>query len=124
MENQKSLSIINFAGTSSSRFNHRCPSNPDNFCYVCAQYVGKISKRKITNHIDGLYKVCFGIGISQQDKDWVPHMICNACYSMMTRCTNRGNKSNLKFTTPTIWKEPEDESDCYFCRCTIKGIKK
>lgn len=76
----------------------------------------------MTDRIEVFYEKCFNIKVSQQDKNWVPHVFCGSCYNMITRFEKHLNKSRLKFTIPTIWKEPLDKSDCYFCMTNVGSV--
>jgi len=40
---------------------------------------------------------------------------------MLNRWNASQQSKKVKFITPTIWKEPIDEGDCYFCQNTFKG---
>ena len=32
-------------------------------------------------------------------------------------------EKNIKFTSPTLWNQPKDKKDCYFCMKNIVGFK-
>lgn len=110
------------AGSSSSE--HSCNKNPDAFCYICSKYHFAADRRQISGKIKSIYKNCFGINVSNQDKKWTPHKICNACYMMMTRYVSDKESRDLKFVKPACWKEPSCEEDCYICMTKVTGINR
>lgn len=101
--------------------NHKCTGAPDTFCFVCGDH--KVAKKltKLTNAIRSLYEACFSMTVPNAEA-WTPHTICNACAAMLKRWKTRG-KNQLKFTSPTIWREPSSSADCYFCITDVSGIK-
>jgi hypothetical protein len=63
-----------------------------------------------------------GFKLGDQDKPWVPHIVCKTCTEHFCQWTN-GKRSCLKFEVPMVWREPKNHfHDCYFCIVTIIGI--
>ena len=120
-QTSKSSSKSNMACSSSE---HCCNKNVDAFCYICAKYHLSGDRRKISDNIKSLYKNCFGCDIHNQDKKWIPHEICSACYMMMSRCNSEKNTGNLKFVKPAYWEEPSCAENCYICLTNVKGMNK
>jgi len=119
------FSTQNFAGTSSTSSTydgHECSKDPNVFCYVCARYIGKKNTKRITDRFMTLYEKCFDMKVSLHLKHWIPNVVCGSCYNMINRFEKHQDKNKLKFKTPTIWKNPSDSSDCYFCRTEIEGV--
>lgn len=108
-------------GASTSK--HSCDKNSNIFCYICSEYIVKDHKL-ISERIKSIYKDCFNLDISNQDKKWVPHRICSGCYMMLSRWENSIDSKNLKFTIPTLWEEPLREEDCYFCMNDLTGFNR
>ena len=50
--------------------------------------------------------------------------MCSARYQMLNRWNDRQQSKEVKFITPTIWNEPIDEQNCYFCQNTCKGANR
>ena len=105
-----------------TRKTHTCVQDPDIFCYVCGNFEVIKYRRKITDTNKELYFDCFHMEIVDEDKPWVPDMICCNCLTMMTRYKNNSNKQELKFLVPTLWKKPKSKLDCYFCKIDVKGF--
>ena len=102
----------------------RCLNDPDNFCYICGQFTAKIQRRKFNDNVKKAYKLYFGCEVGDQDKNWAPHICCNACYSRLIEWHN-GKVRAMPFAVPMIWREPTShENDCYFCMTKIKGFTK
>lgn len=108
-------------GVSTSK--HACDKNSDVFCYICSKYI-VTDHKLISERIKSLYKDCFNLDITNQDKKWVPHRICSCCYMMLSRWENSRDRTNLKFTIPTLWKDPLRKEDCYFCINNVTGFRK
>ena len=98
---------------SSSRL--ACRNKTDVFCYICGEYTIVPYRKPVTKFIKRAYPTYFGMKLGDQDKDWVPHMVCNTCTEYIRRWTN-DNKSCLKFEIPIVWREPANHgTDCHFC---------
>jgi len=109
------------AGSSSSE--HSCNKNPDAFCYICSKFHFAADRRYISEKIKSIYKNCFGIDVSNQDKKLTPHKICNACYMMMIRYVS-DKESDLKFVKPACLKELSCEEDCYICMTKVTDMNR
>lgn len=93
----------------------KCVNNPDHFCYVCGEVTFASQKRSITPLIKKAYQLYFGYQIGDQDKQWAPHICCNACASSLRNWLNR-KKRSMRFAVPMVWREPTNHvNDCYFC---------
>ena len=67
------------------------------------------------------YHAYFCIKLADQDKAWVPHMVCKACTETLRRWTN--DKRGLNFGIPMVWREPTNHvTDCYFCTVDVTEI--
>ena len=102
----------------------QCKTSPDCFCYVCGYYIsGQHPSHKI---VEGTkywtaYRQYFGIGISDQDKSWAPHVICGCCRSILEGWL-RGSGRLSSFAVLSVWREPKNHHDDYYC-CMIKISK-
>ena len=107
---------------SSSR--HKCVNSPNSFCYICGCYTLLRQRRNITSFVMLAYKTYFEVPLGNQDKKWVPHIVCHNCEEMLRDWT-KGKRKGLPFGIPMVWREPKDHiSDCYFCIVNTKGIGK
>lgn len=43
---------------------------------------------------------------------------------MLSRWKNSRDRTNLKFTIPTLWKDPLRKEDCYFCMNNVTGFNR
>ena len=79
------------------------------------------SQLPITDFVKRAYFAYFGISIRNQDKPWVPHIVCSVCTTGLRKWTKlRGAK--MKFAVPMIWREPTNHvDDCYFCAISLSG---
>ena len=83
--------------------------------------LSKKHQNKITENLIKVYEECFGIYFQRNQQLWIPGFICPCCRTSLIRW-QAGNKSSLKFKTPTNWLEPnQDHSDCYFCLSELNG---
>lgn len=98
-----------------------CLNLPDNFCYICGEYVVKKHQRKITDFVQKVYHAYFGVKLGDQDKPWAPHKVCAVCVEDLRRWS-KGKKKTFRFGIPMIWREQRNHSDdCYFCSCDVTG---
>ena len=70
-------------------------NDPDNFCYICGQYAPPMHCIKFTPKVKIAYKFYFGCEVEYQDKNWFPHICCNACYSQLLRWLD-GKKKKMQ----------------------------
>jgi hypothetical protein len=88
-----------------------CLICPDNFCYICGDFVIKkttekhhrVCKKKV-------YYAYFGVKLADQSKSWAPHKVCSVCVAEL-RQWNKGKKKSFRFGVPMIWREPRNHSD-------------
>ena len=70
------------------------------------------------------YESYFGMKIGDQDKSWLPHVICGTCRSNLDGWL-RGDRHSMPFAIPRIWREPQNHiNDCYFCMVDISRLRK
>jgi len=100
MSTKKNKNITPDPSGSRQSIDHNCTGDPNCFCYVCAEYIWKKSRKNITEKIKSLFEICFDIEILQQDTNWVLHVICAACYNMLKRFEKHQNKNNLVTIRP------------------------
>ena len=61
------------------------------------------------------YHANFGMPVSDQDKRWAPHVMCEYCHRTL-KGWFRGEKKAMRFAIPRNWCEPSNHlTDCYFC---------
>lgn len=100
----------------------QCKNSPDDFCYVCGEYIKLVEwKKRISKAHERAYLSYFGINITDQTKNWIPHSICRDCHLGLIRWMNDcDGYSGLKFSKPMCWHEPKNHTtDCYFCLTRI-----
>jgi len=56
-----------------------CVKSADLFCYVCGEVTLVSQKHSITPLIKKAYHLYFGRKLGNQDKKWVPHIVCKSC---------------------------------------------
>ena len=101
-----------------------CKNKPDIFCYICSEYTIVPNRNQVTSFVKHAYHSYFGIKLGDQDKAWVPHMVCKSCTEYLCQWT-KGKKSCLKFGIPMVWREPTNHvTDCYFCTIDVTGINR
>lgn len=61
-----------------------CYNNPDDFCYVCGEYVIDKKKHTFTDSLQQKYEQYFGVAPASVDQRWTPSMICHSCQSILT----------------------------------------
>ncbi|GFV66831.1 uncharacterized protein TNCV_4303921 [Trichonephila clavipes] len=100
----------------------RCVPNPDCFCYICGEYVFAKYRKPISDFVKTAYHQYFKIKLCNQDKPWVPHIVCQKCVVCL-RLWPSGKRDAVMFETPMISREPQNHyDDCYFCVVKINGI--
>ena len=101
-----------------------CKNKPDVFCYICSEYTIVPNRNQVTSFIKHAYHSYFGNKLGDQDKAWLPHMVCKSCTEYLCQWT-KGKKSCLKFGIPMVWREPTNHvTDCYFCTIDVTGINR
>ena len=65
------------------------------------------------------YHLCVQDG--DQDKAWVPHIVCGNCRPTLERWYRRENR-RAKFGVPRVWCEPTDHfENCHVCKVVVNG---
>ena len=92
----------------------RCINHPDNFCYICGEYIPPTHHAKLSSRMKLVYAHFFGCKVGDEDKEWAPHTCCNRCRTSLSRWFD-GKRKQMPFGVPMIWREERDHvSDCYF----------
>ena len=78
-----------------------CKLHPDRFCYVCGKIVQLNRGFPLTKPLQEAYLQYFGFPVSNQDKNWVPHVICTNCRLVLSSWYSGKNRS-LKFGKPMM----------------------
>ena len=65
-----------------------CKNKPNIFCYICGEYTIVPNRNQVTSFIKHAYHSYFGITLGDQDKAWVPHMVCKSCTEYLCQWTN------------------------------------
>lgn len=101
-----------------------CKNSPDNFCYICGNFVVTLHRRRLTPLIKRAYLHYFGSEIDERDKSWLPKICCKTCAVALTGWL-KGTKKSLRFSCSMIWREQQNHiNDCYFCMTEIKGFSR
>ena len=104
-----------------------CRNLPDSFCYVCGFYVGpKYVSHKIVKGAKFwiAYRLYFGMSMGDEEKPWVPHVICEKL-SVKFRCmAERCKKSYTICCAESLEREKNYHDDCYFCMIDISKYRK
>lgn len=99
----------------------KCKTCPDSFCYVCADFITKSQRRKITPALKEAYQKVFDRSMSNLDKAWVPTSCCSSCRANLQLSVQK-QQIKLPFDLPAVWREPTDHTvDCYFCLTKTYG---
>ena len=62
-----------------------------------------------------MYHAYFGMSLGDQDKEWVPHIVCQTCFINLYNWA-------CKKLTPMVWREPSNHhDDCYYCMVKTIG---
>lgn len=81
------------------------------------------TRRPFNESAQLIYEACFSMNVSDQNETWVPHIIFDACRTMLNRWQNDKQKETvLKFTKPIIWRKPLCREDCYICTTKLAGM--
>jgi len=92
-----------------------CVNSADLFCYVCGEVMLASKRRSITPLIKKAYHLYFGCKLGDQDKKWVPHILCEWCAIRLGGWINRKGMA-MPFAVPMVWMETSNHiSDCYLC---------
>jgi hypothetical protein len=98
--------------------------DPNDFCYVCAQFVSG-SKRNFTATLQEAYWKCFKTSCSDVEKQFTPSFICSTCHRNLYRY-NETNDVKLPFRCPAIWTDysSHEHGVCYFCSIEKPSLKR
>lgn len=70
-----------------------------------------------------LFKQYFDLDIANQDRCWVPHIVCNACEHRLYDWSK--GKGHLSFGRPMISRDPTNHANnCYICLTNVFGFSK
>ena len=99
-----------------------CVISPDNFCFICGEYIVKSQQRNISDFVKKVYFAYFKLKLGDQDKPWAPHKVCRRCEEDL-RLWFKGKKNSFRFGIPVMWREQQNHTtDCYFCSVDVKGF--
>ena len=85
-----------------------CKNSPNCFYYVCGFYIsGKHTTYKIVKGTKywTAYRLHFEMDLGDQDKPWVPHVICRSCRSKLEGWL-MGSGKVMSFAVPRVWRVP------------------
>jgi len=93
---------------------HKCDLDHYIFCYICSKFEIKSLRKNIDDDIRETYKEIFGLEIDKlKINNYAPNIICNCCRKMLSCWKKDKNREDIKYSTPTIWKRPRCEEDCF-----------
>lgn len=102
---------------------YKCNKSSDIFCYICGKFTVIGQRRPITPKISELYEQYFSLKISNQDRCWVPHIVCLSCQSRLHEWVK--GKGQFAFGRPMIWRDPVNHiNNCYICLTNVFGFSK
>ena len=55
----------------------------DLFCYICGIYTLTRQRRNISLFVKRAYKAYFQVPLGDQEKKWVPNIVCHNCEKML-----------------------------------------
>ena len=61
----------------------------------------------ITDFVKRAYLTYFKIKLGDQNKPWASNIVCGACAATL-RNWSKGQKCDMKFGVPMVWREPKD----------------
>lgn len=100
---------------------YRCNKSSDMFCYICGRLTMIGQSCPITPQIRELYKQYFNINIANQEKCWVPHIVCNSCRLGLNEWYK--GKGHFTFGRPMVWRDPINHiNNCYICLTNVAGF--
>ena len=102
----------------------RCLNNPNVFCYICGEYTLQSNRKGISEFVKCAYLAYFKVMLGDQNKAWVPHIVCKQSVEHIRQWKKKDRKS-LRFGISMVWREPKNHfDDCYFCAVNPKGINR
>jgi len=57
---------------------HECDKSSA-FCFIYGEFEVSKYRRPLSDKLKSLYRDCFSFEITNQDVNWVPHIVCGAC---------------------------------------------
>lgn len=84
-----------------------CSNLPGVFCYIYGEYTPNES-RLISVFVKTASIRCFCVKLVDEDKSWAPHIVCKTCSEHLHQ---RPKRNCLKYGTPTVRSEPENNFD-------------
>jgi hypothetical protein len=69
-----------------------CLNSPDNFCYICGDFVIKKQQKHHRVCKKNVYYAYFGVKLGDQGKSWVPHKVCSVCVEELGAVVQRQEK--------------------------------
>lgn len=57
--------------------------------------------KPLSDKLKSLYRYGFGFGITNQDVNWVPHIACSSCNTMLMRWKETTTSEHMRFAKPT-----------------------
>lgn len=100
-----------------------CTNSVNSFCYVCGKFTPKSQKRTITDRIKNIYRDYFGCVVNNENKPWIPTIVCLSCTTNLYQW-GQGKIKSMPFAKPMLWLEPSNHIDCYFCKTEVFGFNK
>lgn len=100
-----------------------CPSNINNFCYICGHFTPLDRKHGVFSaELTKAYEKYFDQPVFS-GVPWVPDTICKTCYNGLLDWIHHKRKS-MSFGVPMIWVDPviHDPTNCYACANTVPGM--
>lgn len=97
-----------------------CASKINHFCHICGEY-NFDELKPVSDEVRDFY---FKRPFKDQDKSWAPKGACYNCVRGLNAWKN-GNKKQMSFGIPMVWREPQSHlDDCYFCCTKTFGFNK
>ena len=106
----------------------KCKYSADDFCYICGLFIPSKQRKTVLNEdsqnkIHVAYYKYFGCYITDQDKNWAPHVCCDNCRKTLCKWMD-GEERRMPFAVPRIWREPKcHQTDCFFCLVDFSNYK-
>lgn len=69
-----------------------CKNDPDDFCYVCGDYVVEKKIRKFTDSLRKSYLQYFKVAPENLNERWTPNAICSSCHVILSEWASGSKK--------------------------------
>lgn len=101
-----------------------CLNDPNNFCYICGEYILRKYKTVFLNTLQRKYEEHFGVAAENLEEPWTPSYICKSCKNILYDCASTSNyRPAMIINRPMQWKQPVCHvTDCYFCLSKMRGF--